>query len=172
MDVSRKPSLAGLGARFSAGAAAFLLGVLPPMLASGDGIKEIPGPVPARLIQVIDGDTIAVRAAIWLGQEVETRVRLLSADAPELKGKCERERRLALRAKDFAARWLSGRDIFLTSIRFDKYGGRVAAHVTARTGGGLDQALSQALIEAGLARPYDGAARGSWCDGRQGKNAK
>ena len=50
---------------------------------------------------MIDGDTIVVRARIWLGQEVETRVRLAGADAPELNGGCEVERRLARRARDF-----------------------------------------------------------------------
>ncbi len=32
----------------------------------------LPGPVPARVIQVIDGDTLVVKARIWLGQDVET----------------------------------------------------------------------------------------------------
>ena len=49
----------------------------------------LPGPVPARVIQVIDGDTIAVKARIWLNQELETRVRLEGVDAPELAGRCE-----------------------------------------------------------------------------------
>ena len=29
----------------------------------------VPGPVPARVVAVIDGDTITVRARIWLGQD-------------------------------------------------------------------------------------------------------
>ena len=34
------------------------------------GLAEIvPGPIPARIVRVIDGDTIVVRARIWLGQD-------------------------------------------------------------------------------------------------------
>src|SRR3989338_6548178 len=45
--------------------------------------EPVTGPVAAAVLEVIDGDTIVVRARIWLGQAVETRVRLSWADAPE-----------------------------------------------------------------------------------------
>ena len=46
----------------------------------------LPGPVPGRVMAMIDADTLAVAARIWLGQEVEVRVRLAGVDAPELRG--------------------------------------------------------------------------------------
>ena len=42
---------------------------------------------------------------------------------------------------------------------WDKYGGRVLGHVI------IDgQSLSDMLIRAGLARPYHGEAKSSWCE--------
>ena len=38
---------------------------------------RLPGPFPAEVLGVIDGDTFEARVTIWLGHEVTTRVRLL-----------------------------------------------------------------------------------------------
>lgn len=126
--------------------------------------ESLAGPVAARVLRVLDGDTIEVRAHIWLGQEVATRVRLAGVDAPELKGACAHERAMATRARAYLAARLVTVDgspvqVSLSEIRSGKYGGRVLARV--RTAGGED--LSRALLAAGLARPYAGKARRSWC---------
>ncbi|HLB79370.1 MAG TPA: thermonuclease family protein, partial [Dongiaceae bacterium] len=105
------------------------------------------------------GDTIRVRARIWLDQEVETAVRLLGIDAPELAGACAAERALALDARDFLAARAGTAELTLSDIAHDKFGGRVVARV--RTSAGLD--LAAALLAAGLARPYEGGPRPSWC---------
>ncbi len=120
----------------------------------------LPGPVPARVIQVIDGDTIAVKARIWLGQEVETRVRIAGVDAPELAGRCERERALAARARAFVEDMVDSGEVVLSQIQYDKFAGRVVARVETSSG----EDLSAALLAAGLARPYAGGARTPWCD--------
>lgn len=117
------------------------------------------GPVPARVLGVIDGDTLVVRAHIWLDQDVETHVRLTGIDAPELKGRCAAERERALAAKDFLAR-SAGSDVLLDNVSWEKYGGRVRANV--RTADGAD--LARLLVDAGHARPYDGGKRGPWCE--------
>ena len=72
-----------------------VLGGVPGRLGAAD---SLPGPLPARVVSVIDGDTLEVRVHIWLGQNLDTRVRLAGIDAPELKGKCDREKDLARRA--------------------------------------------------------------------------
>ncbi|MEX0696920.1 MAG: thermonuclease family protein [Dongiaceae bacterium] len=122
--------------------------------------EMLAGPVPARLVAVIDGDTIRVRARIWLDQEVETAVRLFGIDAPELTGACAAERALALDARDFVAAQVGAAELALSDIAHDKFGGRVVARV--RTSTGLD--LAAALLAAGLARPYAGGPRRSWCE--------
>jgi endonuclease YncB( thermonuclease family) len=46
------------------------------------------GPVTATVERVVDGDTLAVRAKIWIGHEIDVLVRLRGIDAPELRGDC------------------------------------------------------------------------------------
>lgn len=134
---------------------------------SGASAKEdaLDGPVPALVTAVIDGDTLQVRARIWLGHEVATRVRLAGIDAPEARGRCPQEKRLAAEAKAFVAGKLGLTDdrpvtVRLMDIRYGKYAGRVLARVELR--GGED--LGGALLAAGLAQPYDGRRRRSWCE--------
>ena len=125
------------------------------------GIRElVPGSVSARVLAVIDGDTIAVRARIWIGQDVETRVRLAGVDAPELPGTCARESVLAAAARDLLVDKVGGAVVTLTDIRYDKFGGRVLARVETAVG----EDLATLLIAAGVGRAYDGGKRASWCD--------
>lgn len=120
------------------------------------------GPVPATVLDVIDGDTITVRARIWLGQAIETRVRLADIDTPELRGRCERERALAEAARDTLIAGIADRPVVLSDIRYGTYAGRVVARVSAD--GTAD--FGQTLLSAGLARAYSGRGpRPDWCDG-------
>ncbi|MDR3498532.1 MAG: thermonuclease family protein [Parvibaculum sp.] len=119
----------------------------------------IAGPVEAEVVNVVDGDTLKVRAKIWLGQTVEVDVRLAGIDAPELHGACDREREAALAAKDALAALTGGGKVRLTDIRRDKFGGRVIAHV----GGDGAEDLSAALLAQHFARAYGGGKRGGWC---------
>ncbi|MGK2871160.1 MAG: thermonuclease family protein [Alphaproteobacteria bacterium] len=126
--------------------------------------KRLQGPVFAIVERVIDGDTIAVRARIWLHQELRVNVRIARIDTPELAARCARERELAGRARDFVqkiifADGLSEPSVWLSDIGQDKYGGRVLARVTGSSGGDI----AQALIQAGLANVYDGKKRADWC---------
>jgi endonuclease YncB( thermonuclease family) len=122
--------------------------------------EVVPGPVPARVLEVVDGDTIFVRARIWLGQDVEIHVRLAGVDAPEIKGRCPYERRLAQRARDLVAAKVGGAMIRLLDVRRDKYGSRVVARVESASG----EDLAGALRRAGLAHAYGGGARRPWCE--------
>jgi endonuclease YncB( thermonuclease family) len=149
-------------------AAAILLGALAATAALGVGGRPgapapfeelVAGPVAAEVIEVIDGDTLRVRARIWLGQDVETRVRLSGADAPEVKARCEAERDLARAARDFVRERVGSRRIALRDIRYDKYGRRVLARVMTPEG----EDLAESLIRHGLARAYGGGARAGWC---------
>jgi endonuclease YncB( thermonuclease family) len=119
----------------------------------------LPGPVPAEIVAVVDGDTISVRAHIWLGQEVATLVRLAGIDAPELKGECESERARARAAREYLERAVAGGPVMLGQIRYEKYAGRVMAKVA--TADGAD--LSERMVAAGFARLYDGGKRLPWC---------
>ncbi|MBF0353887.1 MAG: thermonuclease family protein [Alphaproteobacteria bacterium] len=125
--------------------------------------ERLEGPIPAQVVRVVDGDTLMVRAHIWLGQEVETLVRLEGTDTPELKARCEQEREKALAARDFLVARVDGKLVQLHDILTDKYGGRVRAQVLDASGADL----SVELIKQGLARRYDGGQRQSWCTGAE-----
>jgi len=128
--------------------------------ASAASPASFPGPIEARVLRVLDGDTIEVAAHIWLEQELTVRVRLLGIDAPEMKGRCARERGLALRAREMVAATTVRGEVSLTQIQYDKYGGRVVARVAAVDG----RDLSDALIASGLAHRYDGGKKRPWCE--------
>lgn len=123
----------------------------------------LPGPIPAQVLRVIDGDTLEVRARIWLGQDLTTFLRLAGVDAPEARGACADERALAAQATSFVRRALDSGDkpaiVTLYEVTHGKYAGRVVARVVVADG--LD--LGAALVAARLARPYDGGARVPWC---------
>ena len=136
--------------------AALLLGLLPPPVVAGE---RLPGPVPARVLAVIDGDTLVVKARIWLGQVVETRVRLADIDTPALRAACDSARLLAVRARDLVVRLAGDGDVTLYDVRLGKYAGRVIARVV--TADGSD--LGAALLAAGLAHDYDGRRKRRWC---------
>ena len=130
---------------------------------AGDPVDDpIPGPIPGHVIHVVDGDTIRVRARIWLGQEVETNVRLAGVDTAEVHAHCDYERQMASRATDFVTRILGdGEGVTLMDVTYDKYGRRVVARLLTPTG----QDISTLLLKTGLAHPYDGGHKQSWCDG-------
>jgi endonuclease YncB( thermonuclease family) len=138
------------------------LALLAALAAGTAGAREvIPGPLAAEVIAVVDGDTLDVRVHVWLGQQVETRVRILGIDAPELRARCPEERQRAGAARDWLLREVAKRDVVLRDVRYDKYGGRVLAHV--ETEGGAD--LGRELLARHLARPYQGGRRDGWCAG-------
>ena len=117
------------------------------------------GPISAEVVKVIDGDTIKVRATIWLDQTVVVSVRLRGIDAPELyRPKCEAEKVLAKSAKDsVVSSTPAGSLVTLTDISRDKYGGRVVASVTTARG----ETLSSQLLARGEAIPIGGPK--PWC---------
>jgi micrococcal nuclease len=115
--------------------------------------------IPAELIRVIDGDTVELRALIWLDQHVVTRVRLRGIDAPEFDSRCPEESRRAAAASAALADLLAGRTLHLTDVSRDKYGGRVVARLLAGQHGDVGETLRL----AGHARAYAGGRRERRC---------
>lgn len=118
--------------------------------------------IPATVIKVIDGDSLTVKAKIWIGQTVETVVWVNGIDAPELKGKCAGERVAARAARAYVLELLDGkRTVVLYNVKKDKYGGRVNAGVLLPDG----RDLGETMVQSGHARAYQGGKRQSWCKG-------
>lgn len=119
---------------------------------------------PATVVSVVDGDTLRVTVAGWPAPFDPVAVRVVGIDTPESRrppAKCAGELRLGGEAKAFAKRLLRKGDqvvVHYTQGARDKYG-RLLASVTLPDGS--DFAGRQ--IAAGLARPYDGGRKSSWC---------
>lgn len=135
-------------------------GVAAADLASMPDSDRLPGPVFARVLRVVDGDTLSVRARIWLKQEVETFVRVADLDTPEKNGRCQAERAKARDAQVFVESRLAEGWVVLRDIAFEKYGGRVVARVETLDG----ENLADTVVAAQLGRPYDGGRKRPWCD--------
>lgn len=121
--------------------------------------EALAGPVSAVVERIVDGDTIDVRAHIWLGQSLTVRVRIDGVDAPETRSNCSDERHLATAARDYLMRRLLNKEITLLRVVYDKFGGRVRAEISDADGD-----IARALIAEGLARPYHGERRQPWCE--------
>lgn len=98
------------------------------------------GPVEATIVRVVDGDTLSVRVHIWLGQDVRVMVRLSGIDAPEMRGKCDEERVLAVAATDYLKKF-EGVQVVLSEVSNGKFAGRVLAVVRHPEEGDLGAAV-------------------------------
>ena len=120
--------------------------------------ETYPGPYPAAVTRVIDGDTLTVRVRLWPGIEYAGPVRVAGVDTPELRARQPCERLAGQRARDYvAARLGRARTLTLQDVALDKFG-RALARVLVD---GED--LAAQLIAAGHGRAYDGGKRGAWC---------
>ncbi|MAF31483.1 MAG: nuclease [Magnetococcales bacterium] len=113
--------------------------------------------ISATVLRIIDGDTIEVKAHPWPGFNPVIKIRLLAIDTPELKGKCPQEKKLAIQAKEYLTS-ITPSSVMLHEVQYGKYAGRLLAEIHAD-----DINLSNALIEKGYARAYDGGQRQGWC---------
>lgn len=128
-------------------------------LLSSPAIAE-PWTVRLRSPAAYDGDTLYLIVPELPEPLQRMSVRVLGVDTPEIRGRCEAEKRKAADARAFVLHAFRGATtVELDVVGWDKYGGRVDAHVTMPDG----RDLASALIEAGLGRPYDGGARRGWC---------
>ena len=115
-------------------------------LTPASAAPHLKGPVPAMVERVIDGDTLVVRARIWLDQDITVRVRIADIDTPELsRPRCPAERAKAEVAKQLAEKMIGPGAVTLSDIHYGKYAGRVVAHV--KTGQGD---LAETLKAQGL----------------------
>lgn len=110
---------------------------------------------------IADGDTIKTTLKLPCPL-CYASVRILGIDTPESNylAKCPAEKEKGLAAKAFVTKMAEGQTMFMArSVRWDKYGGRIDAYVEID---GVN--VGDALIAAGLAKPYDGTGpKPDWC---------
>ena len=75
-----------------------------------------------------DGDTCNAKMLGVPDTLKKIKIRINGIDTPEIKGKCEREKKLALEAKIFINDLIKNSTvIYLKNLKWGKYGGRVVA---------------------------------------------
>jgi len=114
----------------------------------------------SKVISVYDGDTFRVdinSLSSIVGKNIPIRVN--GVDTPEIKGKCEYEKKLALKARDFVRNKLAdAKEIKLTNLQRGKYF-RVVANVLVD-----GVSLEEELLDNLLAYEYSGGKKLSWCE--------
>jgi endonuclease YncB( thermonuclease family) len=107
-----------------------------------------------------DGDTCYVLAPSLPESLQKMSIRILGIDTPEIRGACTEEKELALEGREVANNlFRNAEKIEFRGYKWDKYGGRILTEVYLD-----DQNYAELLMMAGLARPYYGGTKTSWCD--------
>ena len=109
-----------------------------------------------QVIKVYDGDTITIASKMPYDNSPMYRfsVRLNGIDTPEIKGKTEDEKSMALEARNKLSELIMNKQVFLKNVASEKYG-RILADVY------LDDTIhiNQWMIDNRYAVKYDGGTK-------------
>ncbi len=113
----------------------------------------------SKIISIYDGDTFRVNIDLLppiIGRNIP--IRMNGIDTPEIRGKCQYEKNIAIKARDFVRDKLNNaEEIKLTNLQRGKYF-RIIANVMVD-----GVSLEQELLDNGLAYNYNGGKKLSWC---------
>ena len=122
----------------------------------------------AKLLKVIDGDTVDLMVDLGFHIHHKIRVRLYGVNAPESRTKDLAEKELGLKAKKYTEEWLTNHKwVFVNTIpdKNDKYG-RVLARIFSsdKIEDSTTACLNTDIIQSGLAREYFGVGDKTWLE--------
>ncbi len=122
-----------------------------------DTIPFVPPVGDCLCIKVYDGDTITVASKMPWSESPLYRfsVRLNGIDTPEIKGKDEAEKRIAVKARDALGEKILQKQLMLKNVTTEKYG-RLLADVYCN---GVH--LNKWMIDQRYAVEYDGGTKNS-----------
>jgi len=123
--------------------------------------ETIPFTIPITggyVIKVYDGDTITIASKLPFDNSPIYRfsVRLAGIDTPEIKGKTEKEKNMAIDAKNKLELMIINKYVLLKNITTEKYG-RILADVYLE-----DIHINKLMIDQNLAVKYDGGKKPQW----------
>lgn len=109
----------------------------------------------ALVLKVVDGDTIVADIDVGFGFKTsKTKVRLSEIDTGEIRSKDIEVKTKGESARNWLKSLIEGKEVYIESLGFDKYG-RVLAKIFTIDG----ICCNDALIKAGLALRYDGGKK-------------
>ena len=112
----------------------------------------------AKVLRVVDGDTVDVMLELGFNVSLKERVRLYGIDAYESRTRDLEEKARGLKAKDFVVEWTEDHaDEIVIVTRIDKRGkyGRVLGTIMTESG----ENLNELMIKEGHAVEYFGGKR-------------
>lgn len=104
----------------------------------------------AKVLGVVDGDTLDLSVDLGLKITSEQRVRLAGIDAPEIRSRDKKEKEAGLRAKKFVVKKVSGKTVLVKTEKKGKFGRYLATIYYGRK----EKNLNKELVEKGLAVEY------------------
>ena len=122
----------------------------------------------AKLLKVIDGDTIELMVDLGFNIHHKMRVRLYGINTPESRTKDVGEKELGLKAKKFTEDWFTNHQwVFVNTIpdKNDKYG-RILARIYSsdKIDDPKTACLNLDMIQSGNAREYYGVGDKTWAE--------
>jgi micrococcal nuclease len=122
----------------------------------------------AKLLKVIDGDTVELMVDLGFNIHHKMRVRLYGVNTPESRTKDLAEKSMGLKAKKFTEDWLTSHEwVFVNTIpdKNDKYG-RILARIFSsdQINDPKTACLNTDIIQAGYAREYFGVGDKTWTE--------
>lgn len=120
-----------------------------------DTVPFVPPIQFGKVIKVYDGDTITIASVLPNTVEPIYRfsIRLNGIDTPEIKGKTQEERELAVHVRDELYKKIYGKIVYLKNVDNEKYG-RILADVYLD-----DENINEWLISNEYAVRYDGGTK-------------
>lgn len=123
----------------------------------------------ARLIRVVDGDTVWAHIDLGFNVWKKVNIRLYGIDAPETRTRDKEEKEKGLETKNRLIQLLeeNNNEFVIVSKEVDKYGralgeiytGYHDVQVSENETRSISVSLNQVLINEGLAKPYYGGKR-------------
>ncbi len=111
------------------------------------------------MLSAYDGDSIRVDLDCDIDFFCKNQpIRLRGFDTAEIRGKCDYEKRLAIKGRNFTKQFL-GTKIHLQKCKREKYG-RLLCFAYNDKG----ESVKTAILKTGFARKYGGEKRKSWCE--------
>ena len=102
----------------------------------------------ARIIRVVDGDTVDAQIDCGFGIVITKRLRILDYDAPETwRPKCEKELQHGLKAKQKAQQLLEGKELYITTGKDQGVYGRYLANIELENGKDFAQYMKKLGLE-------------------------
>lgn len=112
----------------------------------------------AKILEVVDGDTLDILIDLGFEVSYKTRIRLLGVDTPEIHSKNADIKKSGQISKKFVEEWVGRNpDVIVSTVKdkSEKYG-RILATLHPLAG---DEALNDLLIREKMAVPYFGGKK-------------